>query len=86
MKRKGELSINIIIVAAIALLILVIIGALLIRQYSKVNNAVSGEGKCAGGIGHCRVSCNVGEQAVPDVSNECDAGLTCCVGTSQQAS
>ncbi len=74
MKRKGELSINIIIVAAIALLVLVIIAALLIKQSSKVEKVVS---KCGGGIGHCDVSCNTNEQEVPDPT--CNNGQVCCI-------
>ena len=53
--KKGELSINIIIVAAIALLILVIIAVLLFRSAGDVNE---GTQTCQGIGGQCEGSCS----------------------------
>ncbi len=55
MNKKAELSINIIIVAAIALLVLVIIAVLLFRSGGDLNQ---GTRTCAGIGGLCESSCS----------------------------
>jgi len=76
--RKGDLSITVIITAAIALLILVIIAALLIRQYGKVNTVTE---KCGGGLGECmdRDSCINEKGGTPTPDPTCGEGKICCL-------
>ncbi|MCD6589756.1 hypothetical protein J7K74_01040 [Candidatus Woesearchaeota archaeon] len=83
MRRKGDLSINMIIVAAIALLVLVIIAALIIRQYGKVSTVTE---KCAGGIGTCSDTgeCGEGYQSVRDPT--CRSGYCCIPKPTPEAS
>ena len=78
MRRKGDLSINMIIVAAIALLVLVIIAALVIRQFTKVSQATEGgEGTCALGRGTCKFQCDEGEIETLDPDCKPPEGKCC---------
>jgi len=80
--KKGELSINIIIVAAIALLILVIIAVLLFRSGGDINQ---GTQTCEGIGGQCMGSCAdlaTGDGTVwaPNPSKACtNEGDICCM-------
>jgi hypothetical protein len=74
MKKKGvELSMNLIIIAAIGLLILVILAVLVINSVSKTNNSMQ-SCNVVGGI--CQTgSCTSGDT----ISNgACASGKTCC--------
>jgi len=78
MKKKGvELSMNVIIIAAIGLLVLVILAVLVINATSKVPNTMKA---CSLQGGLCKASCDTanGEQQVDN--GRCDdvARPTCC--------
>ncbi len=80
MDKKGiELSVNVIIIAAIALIVLVVLAFLVLRQAGILNVGTS----CEGIGGFCRAECQDGEHI--DVAHSCtkeqaDAGFDrCCV-------
>lgn len=78
MAKKGDLSINIIVIAAIALLILVIIAVLLIRSGGQIRDGTS----CSGLGGSCEESCaDIVEDGIwiPNPTAECPTGQICCV-------
>ena len=59
MNKKGvELSMNVIIIAAIGLLVLVILAVLVINSTSKVPNATS----CISSGGVCKATCGTGTE------------------------
>lgn len=82
--KRGELSMEVIIIAAIALLVLVILSVLIIRSGGGVT---SGTSCTAPSIqGHCvstEDSCNDGE--FPS-NNACGTGQKCCVPISKSSS
>lgn len=78
--KKGDLSINIIIVAAIALLILVIISVLIFRSGSNVRENTE---SCSAANGVCGTSCDDvaydrGGVWIPNLARICPEGLVCC--------
>jgi hypothetical protein len=78
MKKKGvELSMNVIIIAAIGLLVLIILAVLVINSSGRLQQGVTGS--CAAKSGVCRTSCNPGEQPIISGTTQlCDTGMTCC--------
>ncbi|MGM5480995.1 MAG: DUF948 domain-containing protein [Nanobdellota archaeon] len=82
MNRKGsELSMNVIIIAAIALLVLVILAVMLLQKGGDIQEGTS----CTGLGGECCSSCGnacvVGGQkySVPHPTGECPSGQQCCL-------
>ncbi len=76
MNKKGvELSMNVIIIAAIGLLVLVILAVLVINASGK---AQSGTQACTvkGGLCQSGSTCSTGTQSVS--GGICSAGQTCC--------
>ncbi len=80
--RKGQnLSMNVIIIAAIALLVLVILAVLLLKSGGKVNDANTCEGPVYNG--HCVTkpdfgpACGDGMIGVPSATG-CGEGRVCC--------
>ena len=78
MKRRGELSMEVIIIAAIALLILVVLTILILR---KGNDLSTGTG-CEGVGGSCLDEC--GEGYARNFGNTCSEGRVCCVSVDRQ--
>jgi hypothetical protein len=73
MKKKGvELSMNVIIIAAIGLLVLVILAVLVVNSLKDVNDAKKA---CNLKSGTCQTSC---EDNTPITDGICDEGLVCC--------
>ena len=73
MKKGVELSMNVIIIAAIGLLVLVILAVLVINSSGKVQGT---QNACNLKGGICSQSCN-GATIDPSVG-KCDGGLVCC--------
>lgn len=73
MKKAQGISINVIIIAAIALLVLVILAVLLLGSGQKLS-----EKKCNALAGRCVPSfeCDVGNEI--DEATDCQSGETCC--------
>lgn len=79
--HKGQgLSMNVIIIAAIALLVLVILAVLLFRQSGNITQATS----CGGSVynGECKMRCGSSEVPLPEGS--CPQEQKCCVPIDQQ--
>lgn len=76
MKRRGELSMEVIIIAAIALLILVILSVLIIRSGGKLSTDCANSGGVCGTKG----SCESGTIETPN-SGGCPGGseAVCCI-------
>lgn len=82
--KKGDLSVNIIIIAAIALIILVIISVLLFGsgRNLRTGTSCSGlQGQCVDGLYGCSDISNpeYGEYYIRHPTAECPAGQVCCV-------
>jgi hypothetical protein len=74
MNKKGvELSMNLIIIAAIGLLVLVILAVLVINSGGK---AQTGLQSCVTQGGICQTSCAVGQASI--TTPDCKDGKTCC--------
>jgi hypothetical protein len=79
--RKAELSMNIIIIAAISLLVLVILSVLLLRAGGNVNQGTG----CTGVSGQCIEDTDegckyLGEDYARDVTHGCgEEGQICCI-------
>ena len=83
MKNKGQnLSMNVIIIAAIAMLVLVILAVLVLRSGGKVNDANECEGPVYNGICTMKIpgqpSCSDG-YIVNAAASGCDEGQVCCI-------
>lgn len=70
--RRGELSMEVIVIAALALLVLVILAVLVIRSGVQANAAQ----KCESLGGECRSSCGPGEART---LNACGEDQECCI-------
>lgn len=81
--KKGDLSINIIVIAAVALLVLVILSILLFRSGNDVNHARTCEGVggiCAPPGQSCSdISYNQGQSYQLSTNFECTGGGACCI-------
>lgn len=78
MKRRGELSMEVIIIAAIALLVLVILSVLIIRSGGTVAGgtgceSASIQGKCTAKESACD------EGYIPGVNSCSGEGMKCCI-------
>ena len=78
MKKKGvELSMNVIIIAAIGLLVLVILAVLVVNSMGKTQNQLK---NCAAVGGICKDTCGNGEEE--NKAGDCSANVngknTCC--------
>jgi hypothetical protein len=69
--RRGEISMEVIIIAAIALLVLVILSVLLLRQTGNLAEDCQNVG------GRCQDSCDTFDGEV-ELRNTCSQGLVCC--------
>lgn len=78
--KRGELSMEVIIVAAIALLVLVIVSFLLIRAGSNTGQGTS----CAGVGGTCTdgTTCDAGYSRS---GHACSEGQVCCIPIDKQS-
>ena len=76
-KQGAELSMNVIIIAAIALLVLVILAVLIFGAGDSVNKGTSCEELFANKDGQCESSCGDGKTYNP--AGKCSDGLRCCV-------
>jgi hypothetical protein len=75
MNKKGvELSMNVIIIAAIGLLVLVILAVLVINSTSKLPGTVA---SCNVKGGICRASCPTDQPMIPATEARCDTGVCC---------
>lgn len=80
-QNKGQgLSMNVIIIAAISLLVLVVLAVLLFGSAGDVNDAKSCEGNVIGGS--CAPSCQSGSIAV--IASGCADQQKCCVDLSKK--
>ncbi|MFT4311226.1 MAG: hypothetical protein ACMXX7_01215 [Candidatus Woesearchaeota archaeon] len=83
--KKGDLSINIIVVAAIAMVILVIISVLIFRTGSNLTEGTSCAGLSGAQCVSSSISCSeygqdqVGEVWVPHPTASCPPQETCCI-------
>lgn len=74
MNKKGDLSINIIVIAAIALLVLIILAVLILRTGGRVETGTG----CAGLGGACRDECDYTIGEFVDRAGSCPAEQVCC--------
>jgi len=76
MQRKGvEMSLNVIIIAAIGLLILLILAFLVVRNVGNVNTTQQKDCSTNGGL--CTTNpCDVGKTQLQDTN--CPSGQNCC--------
>jgi hypothetical protein len=74
MNKKGDLSINIIVIAAIALLVLIILAVLILRTGGKLQTGTS----CGNLGGACRESCDTALGEFPDSAGSCPTDQFCC--------
>jgi uncharacterized protein (UPF0333 family) len=77
MKRRGELSMEVIIIAAIALLVLVILTILIIRSGSNTAIATGCTSPSIGGT--CIDSGSSCDEGSIPSGNNCGEGMKCCV-------
>lgn len=82
MEKKGvELSVNVIIIAAISLIVLVLLAFLVIRAGGGVTKGT----QCESLGGHCRIDCNQGEWFDPSKSCATEGEVIgeekCCFGS-----
>ena len=77
MNKKGvELSMNVIIIAAIGLLVLIILAVLVINSSGRLQSGISGSCSTKGGV--CRTTCNTGEDSIQSDKPLCDNSYQCC--------
>jgi hypothetical protein len=77
MSKKGvELSMNVIIIAAIGLLVLVILAVMVINSSGRLQGGI--QGSCSTKAGVCRSVCNAGEEVIQSDKPLCDASYQCC--------
>ena len=80
MSKKGvELSMNVIIIAAIGLLVLIILAVMVINSGGKLQQGISGS--CSAKSGICKPSCGATEMPIqPADPNKplCESGYQCC--------
>ena len=74
MNKKGDLSINIIVIAAIALLVLIVLAVLILRTGSGIDRGVS----CENLGGNCKSDCSIEYGEFIDQSGRCPIGEVCC--------
>jgi hypothetical protein len=72
LNKKGDLSINIIIIAAISLLVLIILAVLVLRTGGKINTGTT----CVGGT--CQDDCDTAAGYTVDPTGSCTGGKICC--------
>jgi hypothetical protein len=78
MRKKGvELSMNVIIIAAIGLLVLVILAVLVINSSGRLQVGLRDSCNAKGGV--CKVTCDIGENQI--TSGKCDTGVCCSIFT-----
>lgn len=79
MKKKGDLSMNMIIIAAISLLVLAIIAYLIFGASGNIKDGTSCSGECVSKGSGCP-----SKFPVPATGISCDDGEVCCIslGTS----
>jgi len=78
MRRRGEISMEVIIIAAIALLVLVILAVLILRAGTGVGKGTNCESPSIGGT--CAESCDiVGEGHIPSTNACPNPDDICCV-------
>jgi len=76
-KKGAELSVNVIIVAVIALLVLVVLSVVFMDQIRVFVDSISG--KCSGKGGTCLTSCSLDLYNPQPNLRGCTGGTTCCV-------
>lgn len=77
MNKKGvELSMNLIIIAAIGLLVLVILAVLVINATGKTNTTISKSCNLVGGA--CKQGGCGTDPVIPPTTGQCDPGYSCC--------
>jgi len=76
MKRRGEISMEVIIIAAIALLVLVILAVLIVRAGGGIGRGTSCESVAQGA--QCTDSCEYLEGYAPS-THSCPEGQVCCI-------
>lgn len=74
MNKKGDLSINIIVIAAIALLVLIILAVLILRTGGRVESGTA----CNGLGGECKDACDTTVGEFKDAGGACSGELICC--------
>ena len=74
MDKKGDLSINIIIIAAIALLVLIILAVLILRTGNRVDVGTS----CNALGGSCEEECDLTAGYFVDSGGSCPQEQVCC--------
>ena len=74
MTKKGDLSINIIIVAAIALLVLIILAVLILRTGNRVDVGT----RCEALGGNCESECDLTAGYFVDSAGSCPGEDVCC--------
>ena len=81
MNKKGDISLQVIVVAILALLVLVILSVMFITKMGAVGENVD---TCPAKGGVCKATCGEYETALPFV--QCGEGQRCCAGrnTAQQ--
>jgi hypothetical protein len=79
--KRGELSMEVIIVAAIALLVLVIVSFLLIRAGTNTGTGTS----CSGVGGSCESDCSSLGEGYTRSGHACGEGLVCCIAVNSQS-
>ncbi|MDD9953867.1 MAG: hypothetical protein OXR66_06040 [Candidatus Woesearchaeota archaeon] len=75
MRRRGEISMEVIIIAAIALLVLVILSVLVLRS----GNLFASGTSCEGVGGQCEYDCDEQGGEVPSRNSCSDPEQKCCV-------
>jgi hypothetical protein len=76
-KKGSELSMNVIIIAAIALLVLVILSVLVLQKFGKLNEGTGCEG--LGGSCMISTSCNLADGMITSPTDDCkNTGEVCC--------
>ena len=75
MERRGEISMEVIIIAAIALLVLVILAVLIVRSGGNFASGTS----CEGVGGTCEDSCEFLDGYIPSANSCSQEGYVCCV-------
>ncbi|PIN70037.1 hypothetical protein COV93_03150 [Candidatus Woesearchaeota archaeon CG11_big_fil_rev_8_21_14_0_20_43_8] len=82
MKKKGDISIQVIVVAILALLVLVILSVMFISKMGKTGDQISG---CGSKGGTCKSVCGTDETPLVLGNADCDkqtSGYKCCLPVS----
>lgn len=77
MNQKGDISISMIVIAAIGVIVLSLVAALVLQSGGDLQDA-----KSCSNVGTCAQSCEAIPGSIPGARMDCAQGQRCCIQTS----